>query len=488
MKNSVIIKTPCKKHYFDLIRFAIESMAKDIHFAKKESKELIDAAYELFENAITHAYGNKEGIIEVELHSFDYGLRIDIHDWGTPMAANKYASVPIDLQADKGFNRIYKLVDLFEYKNLGKDGKKFSIIKYFHYKKTALEKENSSFNKISDHAALDTPIKIRNFKPKDEEAIAKLIYQNYGYSYIKELFYHPKKILEHQNKKLFCIVAVDETTDKIVGHFALIKIEDSNIAEIGVVVVDPLYKGMKIMNKMFDAIILRAKELGFDAIFGEAVMFHTFSQKSNLSHDFKESALLFGRAPEDVTIENNELTKKSLRGSVLIAYKIFRYPSQRLTIPDTYKEIILKTYKTANLPINLSKPNVQNKHKPVHLYYNYDPLMNIATIVIDHYGKYFKHKFLLLLSQLQAKHCDMIYAEINLNDNPFIDKIVKILNKRGFFYAGILYLKHKNQDYLSLQSKHSMHIGKKNLICHSNFCKELLEYIKKDEQRVKWKI
>ncbi len=487
MTNSVLIKVPSKKDYFEIISFSIKTMAKNIRMKKSDTKRLVEAANELFKNAITHAYGDASGVVQTQIHSFASGLRIDMQDWGMPMTADKYSSVPINLEEERGFNKIYKLVDLFEYKNLGKNGKKFSIIKYLSFEsKTKFQTPLKTTDK--DHVAYDTPITVRNFKAGDEEAISKLIYQNYGYSYIKELFYHPKKILEYQNKKLFCVVAIDENSNEITGHFTLVKMPKSNIAEIGVVVVDPRYKGMGIMNKMFDALIKRAEELKFDAIFGEAVMFHTFSQKSNLSHGFKESALLLGRAPEDVTIENNKLAQKNLRGSVLVAYKIFRYPPQQLTLPEIYKEMIVKTYKKAQLPIDRLKQCNSSKQKHIHLYYDYDPLTNVATIVIDDYGKHFKHKFLLLLSQLRAKHCDMIYAQINLNNNPHIDKIVTLLNKRGFFYAGVLYLKHKNQDYLCLQSKHSVHIGKKNLICYSNFCKELLEYIKTDERRIKYKV
>ncbi len=484
MHESVVLRVPSKASYFEIIRFAVESVAKDIHFAVADRDALIDALGELYANAITHAYPSGTGVIEVVLHPFDYGIRIDVHDWGMPMAADKYAAVPIDLTEDKGFNRIYKLVDLFEYKNLGKNGKKFSIIKYLPYDEDMRSGKAISERAATEHVSPDTPIKVRPFEPGDEEAIARLIYQNYGYSYIKEIFYYPRKIRAYQGEKLFSVVAIDEIRDEIVGHFALIKMPDANIAEIGVVVVNPLYKGMGIMNRMFDALVTEAKQLGLDAIFGEAIMYHIYSQKSNASHGFKESALLLGRAPEDVTIENNELTQKHLRGSVLVAYRIFHYPSQQITIPDVYRDIITETYRIAGLQIReLDKRDVP-KREHVHLYYNYDPLMNVATIVIDHYGRHFKHKFLLMLSQLHARHCDMIYAELNLN-MPHIDKVVRILNKNGFFYAGVLYLRHKNRDYLCLQNKHTTQVGKKNLVCYSDFCKRLLAYMHADEQRIK---
>ncbi len=488
MHNTILLKVPSQKRYFNIIESTIRELVKEIHFSTDEIKELIEATDELFTNAVIHAYPHQTGVIELEFHIFNYGIRIDVHDWGMPMAIDKYSSVPIiDEKKDEGFNRIYKNVNKFEYKNLGKNGKIFSIIKYIKHNHIIKNKIVSEINKPKQHKHIspDTSIIVRNYLNGDEEAIAKLIYENYGYSYIKESFYYPKKIRELQNKKIFSIVALDANLNTIVGHFALIKMADANIAEIGVVVVHPHYKGMGIMNKMFKMLIQRAKELALDAIFGEAIMYHIFSQKSNLTHGFNESALLIGKAPEEVTIENNELTQKKLRGSVLVGYKIFHYSPQQLTIPEVYKEKILEIYRKAKLHIKIQPTSQISELKHVHLYYDYDPLTNIATIVIDHYGKHFKHKFLLMLSQLRAKHCDMIYAEINLNNLPQIDKIVKILNQRGFFFAGVLFLKHKNQDYLCLQNKHSTHVGKKNLICYSDFCQELLDYIHNDEQRIK---
>ena len=483
MKNTVLLKVPANKFFFNIIRSTIVDLARNIHFSPEETDALIDATQELFFNALIHAYQGKEGFIELVFHSFDYGLRIDVHDWGMPMAPSKYSSVPIDLPNDKGFNKIYKLVDRFEYFNLGKNGKKFSIIKYLNHNNLTKSLTATQDNQNNLKNFKQATIKTRTFQAGDEEAIAKLIYQNYGNSYVKDLFYYPKKIIELQNKKIFSIIALHH--DKIVGHFALAKADDSNIAEIGVVVVHPQYKGLGIMNKMFDTLLKRAQELKLNAIFGEAIMYHIFSQKSNLTHGFFESALMLGKAPEDVSIENNDLSKKMRRGSVLIGYKIFNYPQQELIFPKIYKDKIIETYQNGNLPISLAQNRVITQKKDIHLYYRYEPLENIATIVIDHYGKHFKHKFLLLLNQLRSRHCDMIYAQINLNNIPQIDKVVKLLNQRGFFYCGVLFLAHKNQDYLCLQHKLTLHVGKKNIVCYSPFCHSLLDYISKDEQRIK---
>jgi anti-sigma regulatory factor (Ser/Thr protein kinase)/N-acetylglutamate synthase-like GNAT family acetyltransferase len=484
MKNSVSLKVPADIKYFVLVKHLINDIAKEIYFLQEDIDNLIEATRELVENSVLHGYKDRDGVIEITINSFDCGLRIDIQDWGFPMSYKKHSSVPIDWSEDRGFNRVYSLVDKFEYRNLGKDGKKFTIVKYFScylFPEINREVEQKTEQKEINRDNLN--IIVRNFKEGDEESISKLIYQNYSYSYVKDLFYYPKKILEFEGKDFFSIVA--EIDQKVVGHFALIKMPRSNIAEIGIVVVNPLYKGLGIMNKMFDALIQRAKELKFDAIFGEAMMYHIFSQKSNLSHSFFESAILIGKAPADIEIERNKLTKQHLRGSLLIGYYIFNYQKKELYIPKLYKDQIIKTYQNSKLDFTIADKRNKTKKRDAYIRYIFDPLPNIATIVIEQYGKHFEHKFLIILDQLRVKHCDMIYADIRLENNPYIDKIVKILNKRYFFYSGVLFLKYNGQDYLRLQNKHSTFIGDKNLVCYSLFCQELLDFINEDEKRVK---
>ena len=131
MKNSVSLKVPADIKYFVLVKHLINDIAKEIYFLQEDIDNLIEATRELVENSIVHGYKDRDGVIEITINSFDCGLRIDIQDWGFPMSYKKHSSVPIDWSEDRGFNRVYSLVDKFEYRNLGKDGKKFTIVKYF---------------------------------------------------------------------------------------------------------------------------------------------------------------------------------------------------------------------------------------------------------------------------------------------------------------------------------------------------------------------
>ncbi|WP_415406647.1 GNAT family N-acetyltransferase [Sulfurovum sp. CS9] len=489
MHESIVLKIPSNIQCMEIVKDVIKNTCKTLPLTQDDIQALLYSTEELIHNAVTHAYKDERGYIEMTLHPFKTGLRIDVHDWGIPMSHKKHKSVPIDKEASAGFNRIYNLVDTFEYHNLGKEGKKFVIIKYASYplhaqKNLTTQTSVSSEKEEKEVSDPNIPITIREFREGDEEGVAYLIYKNYGHSYIKDLFYYPQKILEYHGKEFYSVVA--ESDGRIIGHFAFILIPESTIAEIGIVVVDPLFKGRGIMNRMLELVLKKAKEIGLDAVFGEAIMYHTYSQKSNLRHGFGESAMMLGKTLADVTLENIELTKKYERGSVLVGYRFFHKITKSLYLPKVYKDQIKLTYLNAEVSF-VEKKNKEKNKVPEHVFltYQFDPPSNIAMIRVDYYAKDFKQKFLRLVSQLRAKHCDMIYADVSLEKIPQINKVIKIMNKRGFFYSGVMFFYHEKEDYLRLQLKHSDKIGSKNYVCYSDFCKRLSKYILKDEKRIK---
>ncbi len=481
MKNSIILKIPSELGNCPIVVATISTFCKKVNFGKSGCKELIEATKLLVHNAIIHAYPGQEGWIEIALHTFGHGVRVDIRDWGVPMAKSTFTLPDPDRPKETGFDLIHGFVDDFRYKNLGKEGKIFTIIKRTTLPLSVCKPMIKKGSPLKDIDKKD--ITIRDFQKGDEESIARLVYQNYGLSFVKEDFYYPVKILEKQGEQFLSIVAVFK--GEVIGHFALILMPDSNIAEVGIVVVDPDYKGLGTMNRMFDGLIEKAEDIGLNAIFGSAVMYHIYSQKSNLSYGFCESALLIGKTLDSVQIEGNKLTEKKERGSTLIGYLFFSNRKRLLFLPKRYHERILTCYQHCNIPYSTGTKKEDETLLHAHLFYRYDPLSNIGEIVINRYGKDFKYKFRLLLNQLREKQCDMIYTDINLEQIPQIDKVIKVLNNSNFFYSGILYFKHNDQDYLRLQNRNSDKIGKRNLVCYSEYCAGLLDYIHEDEVKIK---
>lgn len=330
---------------------------------------------------------------------------------------------------------------------------------------------------MSDRFTSESPeISVRLFVPADAGGIAALIRRNYADTYYKALFYDPDAI-RHANEagEILSIVAAYHET--IVGHFAMVPSPFSDIAEIGAAVVDPAFKHLGIMNAMFDHLIAKARECGFCAIYGEGIMLHPFSQIANLHHGMSESALMLGEVPASIEIEHR--IKDSKRSGVVIAYLLFDPPPRSLYLPIRYQRIVEATYRYAGatlLPGTLSPANAEV------ITHRYHPLLKNGFIRID--SEVTPSQIDDVLETMETQGCDMIFADINLQRVDGIDRVVELLNRRKFFYCGVMFGWYRGEDYLRLQRKQSTQIDEENLVCHSAFARELLDFILRDEASV----
>ena len=314
---------------------------------------------------------------------------------------------------------------------------------------------------------------IRDIKKGDGEDIVEIFKENYGDTYYKKSFYSPltwDKMAD--SKKYYPIVA--EYNGRVVGEF-LLTLNDKYSGEIGAVVVHPDFKGRGLMNKMFEYLIKKAKSLGLYAIYGEAIMFHPFSQKANLKHGMIESALQLGEVASFIAQKDIKFEKRT---ATLVGYKLFKKNPKSLYIPKIYEKVIKDRYKKAG--IKLKKTNIKPIRKKLSLWEN--RLLKIAGIVIDGKVKNFKNRFNLLFSRAKI-NADMIYADINLETKE-VDEIVKFLNKKRFFYSGVLFYRYEGKDYLRLQFENTHNVEERYNVCFSDYCRFLSKYVINDKKRV----
>ena len=177
MHESISLKMPSDLKFMKIVEDLIWDTCETLPLTNEDTQALVESTRELIENAVFHAYKDSQGYIQIGLYLFRTGLRIDVHDWGFPMSFEKHVSVPIKEAASEDFNRVYDLMDLFECQNLGKDGKKFVIIKYASHplheeeiqKVLPLPDETTEQEKETDNI----PVTVREFKEGDEEGIAR---------------------------------------------------------------------------------------------------------------------------------------------------------------------------------------------------------------------------------------------------------------------------------------------------------------------------
>jgi len=431
----------------------------------------------LLDNVTQHAYEKSYEIdLRVHFHIFSCELRIDVEDAGLPFDFTPYLSQDLDqkYQEHIGLYRVYELVDTFEYLDLGKKGKCLRLVQDFklcyNLKDESVQQDTYDKQEVLKH------LKVRTFLIGDGDGIAKLIYKNYNFSYYKDTFYSPHKVREaNLNNSVTSIVAYYQ--NELIGHFALLKSKYSNIAEIGVACVDPRFKQMGIMNLMFDTLILRAKEEGLSAIYGEALTMHPFSQKANLRHNMTESAISLGIVPSSMEIE--ESIKTAQKSGAMISYLLFEPEKRIINLPQRYKEEIGKVYKRAKLEVEFIQPK-ESQQKSLEIHIN--AMLNSAVIIIN--SSFELSNFVKKFESLRHRHLDMIFADINLHHIEDIDKIVQELNQLGFFYSGLLFEYYQNQDYLRLQYINSLEIDIEGVICYSDDANAMMDFIRTDCKRV----
>jgi N-acetylglutamate synthase-like GNAT family acetyltransferase len=317
-------------------------------------------------------------------------------------------------------------------------------------------------------------VTVRDFKKEDAKGIIELIKDNYGDTYYRKEFYNPQMWIEaFEKRKIIPIIA--EYENRVVGQFSLI-INDGYNVEIGMAVVHPEFKGRGIMNQMFNYLIHKAKEMGVFAIYGEAIMFHPFSQKANLTHNMVETALHLGEVAHWISQKEFKFEKRS---GVLVSYLLLKKEKRNYYFPTIYKKLI--TNRIKKLKISVIKIKRKRIKPKLELYLKES--LKIAIIRVDNKVRNFEKKFNLYFSKAKLK-ADMIYVDINLHSIK-VDEIVKFVNKRGFFYSGILFYRYDGMDYLRLQYENRHKIEEKLNVCYSKYCKNLTKFILKDKKRVK---
>lgn len=433
-----------------------------------------EALQEVIENILLYAYDDPgrfmiKAVFSLDLHTF----RIDVTDTGIPFDFGRYRSESLSMPTDhtKGFYRIYDLIDRFYFTNVAGIGKCFTLIDSIDFSPTP-----ASLPPVPSSAQPDiTQITVRPFDPNDAEGIARLIYRNYDYTYYKTLYYEAEAIRNaNEEGEIFSVVALFE--EEIVGHFAMIPSVFSPIAEIGAAVVDPRYKRLGIMNRMFDLLLKSAQKQNLHAIYGEGMMLHPYSQKANLRHGMTESAILLGEVIETMEIEHQ--LKNTNRSGVVVAFLLFDRSPRNLALPKRYRDLIVRTYESASIPLQPSDPILQPHVPPIS--HRFNPLLKTGTLVIE--SDIEVSMIDAALEALFLHHCDMIFADINLHRIKTIDEVVHHLNERRFFYAGVMFSFYRGEDYLRLQRKNARHIEEEQLVCHSSFARELLAAILRDEE------
>jgi anti-sigma regulatory factor (Ser/Thr protein kinase) len=486
MQATISLRAPAIGAAPELAVGFVDSVAALAKVGHDDAAALRTAAGRVVRFALEHAYPQgADGDLAVEAHLFDGGIRLDVHDWGLPLELER-------TRADTGGHEssvlevpgldLTGLVDEAAFHSLGRDGKLFSIVKHCAHD-SPVAASAPLLSEHDDHeGAADPPenVVVRGFEPGDEEGICQLVYRNYANTYGSEFFYVPEKLLQ-RNRDGQVVSAVAVADGELIGHHALLREERGRLAETGAAVIHPDFKGLGIYNRLAEHTLAKARGLGLAALYAQCVTIHPYSQKAAHTHGYRESAVAVGRARASIRLEGNRLTRTGNRHGIVLDYLLFDHPPRRLFLPERYRERILETYGQLGLePAEARKAPSGSEGISAQL----DAGLNIGAISVPSWSPGSEADLSRAFHYLLAKHCDMVYADIELELTGAVDEAVEALNRQGFFYCGVVLLGRGGRDQLRLQYENTVDVDEDVIVCYSEEAQALRRFVFADKERV----
>jgi len=276
------------------------------------------------------------------------------------------------------------------------------------------------------------------FQPEDAEGVARLFLSVYGKEYPVRTYIDPT-LLKRENKARRTISSVARTLrGDIVGHNALFNSAPyQRIYESGAGLVHARYRGGKgIFTRMVaHGQEIGAKTFGVEAIYGESVCNHLFSQKLCQGLGWTTFAVEVDLMPASAYSKEN-----SAQGRVtsVLDYKTIKPRPHRAYMPHVYQESLRFIYEGLEDKRDLcaseeSFPRGSRTDTDT----QYFGFAQVARITIWNTGKDFASVFGEKESQVVSQGAKVIQVWLKLSE-PWVGKATELLRDKGYFLGGVL--------------------------------------------------
>jgi GNAT superfamily N-acetyltransferase len=484
MSGRVRVTVSSEERSLGVVDAVVDRFAANAGIDGDEAGGLRALVHDAVEFSLTHAYpDDPTGEIEVTLDVAERAVRVDVHDWGRPLAAGGGGLGKLP----PGLAQLDERSDDLRLINLGADGKRISFTRRVAH---TLDAGPGAHDFEAPRQASSQPdadvlarVEVRGALPADAEQISGLLYENYHLSYGHPDFYRPRWVADAlEEGSLLSTVAAHE--GEIVGHHAVMLEDGSASAETGVAVVHPAFRGLGVFGRLFDHTLARVGERCLEAVFGRAVTVHPYSQRAERAHGYRESALMLGSVPARMTMEGIDSTGPGARTASLLGYRLLRPSSREARLPAVYERQLQAAYAHVGLTEGGSTKPASPSPDQDPITVTEDETRGTGTIAVTGLGEAAEEELAHAVRHLLARHLDVIYADLDLQSLERIDAAVAGLNGIGFFYSGLAPCGLGGHDFLRLQRLNCEHVELERIVCDSPFAKAVLRDVLEDKQRV----
>jgi len=426
----------------------------NVGLSDDKAERLALAVDEIVTDVVLFAYPGAEETFQLTFRADLSTAEVIIREQGVPFDPAE-ATYDRDQTVEEGdFNPagyavVEHCVDEVQFLNKGTQGKEFRLAQHIEAEHIV---DLAPADVVADTSVPDDDVSYRlvAVEPGDAMDIATLMYRTYGHTYSKEDLYYPDRIEQAlRNDEKFGVLVRTEH-GAAVGHFAVLRDDDSAIGEVGEAVVDINHRRRGLMTRMLEALVERAEAEGLVGVYGTAVTAHEISQRANARFDFVSAALNLAYQPRERFTGLLDDYPQPI--SNLIDFKpLVPYDTVRPHLPDAYGPLLTAIYEELGAtvePPDDPAPAPRPDEAAIDARIEYD--FRHAVLVVEEVGRDVEAQVEQTIEDLEDTELNALYVDLPL-DSPHTPAATAELRDAGFVLAGLAPRFHREQDHLRLQ-------------------------------------
>ena len=312
----------------------------------------------------------------------------------------------------------------------------------------------------------------------DALAVAACAYDVYRYAY-KDVIYYPEQLLAKNRGGLMrSWIAVDEG-GTVHGHYALIrKKPDAPVGEMGAAFVRPERRQEGVFARLSEAAHQDAFRSGLREIFSLSVTNHTATQKISERYGRRTVGIRLASSP-GVFVEGARPGDRVT--TVLNVHPLNPRPGRMIYPPDRFRDLILRSYRWLDLPVELGNPADPPEREDGSL--DRDLVWNRATLELRGGGASCA-RLEAYTGMLVEQQVACILLSLNLED-PGALPLAEAAVRLGYVYSGVFPDGTSDgKDALQLQYLGGEPIDPEAIRLHQDSAREILEILRRQSPEV----
>lgn len=330
---------------------------------------------------------------------------------------------------------------------------------------------------------MPNPIAAEIFRLQVQEIprLIECVRRCYGDSYPFSAIYEMDKLSSLLEDKLMYSVIAKLSNGEVVGHCALTYDGPQNTApELGKMLVDPIYRGHGIAEKMVKECLEIAKATSMLGIWAECVTNHPHSQHELIVFNAKETGLLIGDIPPTLAMKGL-MNFADTRMSLLTYYLPLVDQAHDIFLPLKHQNHVIELAQELNLKRAILHSKKKGQGKTI-----LDVIVNssiqTANITIQKIGDDLNTIVADELKIMQSLKLASVYIDLPIEQAAASNAYLE-LEALGFFWGSWLPNYTQNRDILRLQ-KIYQDINVDKIICAREQGENIKKYVISEWQRV----